>query len=81
MKLYAQGACEWCGEQTREGSVFEFAVSAETDDGRRYCAKKSTFVAKHDPSVERRRLPLHWGRFSGNGFEAHDRQRKLGVAV
>lgn len=51
----------WQGDHRSSGHMVEFVATAVTDNGRRYQRKRKVFVAPHEPTKERRRLPADWG--------------------
>lgn len=51
----------WQGDYRSCGRMVEFVATAVTDNGHRYERKRTVFVAPHDPTKERRRLPADWG--------------------
>ena len=54
-------AVGWQGEQEAGGHRVELQVRVVTDRGGNIERRQSIFVAVHDPSRERRRLPVDWG--------------------
>jgi len=49
------------GGRRSDGHMVQLEVSALMDNGRRFVRQQTIFVAAHDPSKERRRLPHDWG--------------------
>jgi hypothetical protein len=54
-------ALGWQGEREAQGHRVELRVRVVTDKGGVIERGQSFFVALHDPSRERRRLPVDWG--------------------
>lgn len=54
-------ALGWQGEFEARGHRVEFHVRVVTDRGSIIERRQLSFVAVHDPSRERRRLPVDWG--------------------
>ncbi len=54
-------AVGWQGEHEARGHRVELQVRVVTDKGGIVERRQSSFVAVHDPSRERRRLPVDWG--------------------
>jgi hypothetical protein len=48
VRSFGASAFEWCGDYSREGVDYEFAATAQMDDGRTYRDKEQVFVAAHD---------------------------------